>query len=199
MSNANLPVPANRVTERAILPPKKAQQIVNYCLSNLDDIYSWPILLMAYHGMRNEEVTSLTKSQIITDDEDDTDSGVIYIQVHSGKSKNAKRKIPIHSTLLQKGFLEFANRKENRLFELSSNQLTNRFSFFRKKFDIPAINKAGEQLVLYSFRHNVISMLGDVSDEYKYKLIGHGHKTVTTGYTNLELLMAKDLIEKVSY
>ena len=52
-------------------------------------------------------------SPFITDDEDDTDSGVIYIQVHSGKSKNAKRKIPIHSTLLQKGFLEFANRKEN--------------------------------------------------------------------------------------
>ncbi|WP_353745698.1 site-specific integrase, partial [Shigella sp. FJ200903] len=61
------------------------------------------------------------------------------------------------------------------------------------------VDQEGKQLVLYSFRHNVVSFLGDVSEEHKYRLIGHGHKTVTTGYTKLDLEEGQRLINKVTY
>ncbi|WP_158683761.1 hypothetical protein [Pseudoalteromonas sp. T1lg22] len=197
MDKAVLKVPKNREAGRAPLPKDKATLIVKHCFANLSSPYSWPILLMAYHGMRNKEVATLRKSQIVTD----TETSIIYIQILSGKTKNAKRKVPIHKRILEKGFMDYVDTKsmDDELFELNSNQLTNRFALFRKEFEIPNNDEAGNQLVLYSFRHNVISCFGDISDEYKYKLIGHGAKTVTTGYTELNLEKAQRYINLVSY
>lgn len=191
-----LNIPKNRSKERTVLPADKAKLVVEHCFENLDHPYSWATLLMAYQGMRNKEVTSLTASQIITDQK----TSIVYINILKGKTNNAKRKIPVHSELLKKGFLHFVDSKTGQnLFDFTSNQLTNNFTFYRNKYNIPPIDHDGNQLVLYSFRHNVISFLGEVSGEFKYRLIGHGNRTVTTGYTKLELAKAQELINKVNY
>lgn len=191
-----LSIPKNRSRERTALPIKHAISIVEYCFNNLSDPYSWAVLLMAYLGMRNEEVTSLLKEQIKTDEE----TSIVYIQVLKGKTRNARRKIPIHHRLLSMGFRDFVDNQTNsNLFNFDSKALTRKFTFFRTEFSIPKVDQEGKQLVLYSFRHNVVSFLGDVSEEHKYRLIGHGHKTVTTGYTKLDLEEGQRLINKVTY
>ena len=193
----NLNIPKNRSTTRTVLPKDKAASIVNHCTQNLEDPHSWPILLMAYLGLRNKEATSLLADQIITDPETNT----VYIQILKGKTKNARRKVPVHKRLLELGFQSLVDRTEQkqRLFNVESKHLTQMFSKFRSLFDIPKLDNDGSQLVLYSFRHNVISFLGDSSDEQKYRLIGHGHYTVTTNYTKLDLTKAQELINKVKY
>lgn len=193
----NLNIPKNRSTIRTSLPKDKATLIVNHCTKNLQDPHSWPILLMAYQGLRNEEATSLLANQIITD----LESPVVYIQIRKGKTKNAIRKVPVHKRLLELGFESLVDRTEQdqRLFNVESKHLTQKFSSFRSMFDIPKLDEDGSQLVLYSFRHNVISFLGDSSDEQKYRLVGHGHYTVTTNYTKLDLVSAQKLINKVQY
>ena len=194
----SLNIPKNRVSKiRTSLPKDKAALIVEHCAQNLDDPHSWPILLMAYLGLRNEEATNLLADQVITDPE----SYVVYIQIKKGKTINAIRKVPLHDRLLELGFQSLAERTEQnqRLFNVESKHLTHKFSSFRSMFDIPKLDKDGCQLVLYSFRHNVISSLGDTSDEQKYRLVGHGHYTVTTNYTKLDLIRAQELINKVQY
>ncbi|MBH0093334.1 hypothetical protein [Pseudoalteromonas sp. SCQQ13] len=192
----NLIIPKNRSNERTKLPQDKAKNIVDYCFNNLDHPYSWAILMMAYHGMRNDEVTTLDSSQIIND----LDTNIVYIQVLSGKTKNARRKIPVHKKLLEYGFLDFVDsRASNKLFDFGSPHLTKHFNFFREQFDIPTKDRDGNLLVLYSFRHNVVSALGAASDEHKYKLIGHGHHTVTANYTAIDMIESQRLINLVEY
>ncbi|MEQ5875233.1 hypothetical protein J3455_11865 [Pseudoalteromonas sp. NFXS39] len=196
VDNIKLIIPRDRSNTRTKLPADKAKNIVDYCFNNLSHPYSWAILIMAFHGMRNEEVTSLHSSQIITD----PDTSIVYIQVQKGKTKNAKRKIPVHTTLIQNGFLEFVDTKIDRnLFDFDSHQLTKHFNFFRQEFDIPLRDPDGSLINLYSFRHNVISALGEVSEEYKYRLFGHGRNTVTSGYTALDLTNSLRLINRISY
>jgi len=186
------------VTKRTMLPLNKVREITVHCLNNLHEPESWAVLLMAYHGMRNEEVTSLTKNNIITD----TDSNVVYINILDGKTTNAKRRIPIHSEVLKAGFMEYVDKREDSLFDLTSHKLTLKFNHYRELFQIPLKTGEGELLNLYSLRHNVITQLQDNKDtksDHIYKLVGHGNKNITINYTHANYLLFQRIINNISY
>ncbi|MBO0138914.1 hypothetical protein J0673_21640 [Vibrio sp. Vb2736] len=192
---ANLVIPEYRKTTRAPLSKTIVAAIETHALG-VRDSYSMAILMMVYHGMRPSEITSLTKSQVVTDE----DTNVVYFNILSGKTANAIRKVPVHRKLLKAGFRDYVDSCSNELFKFTRQHLTNYFNVkLRPMFDIPSKNSAGELQSLYSLRHNVISQLGHLSTELKYRLVGHGTKTVTTSYTSVELLEAQRIINKIQY
>ncbi|EHZ2540309.1 hypothetical protein K5N28_004177 [Vibrio parahaemolyticus] len=200
MSVAEIQIPQNRKTQRTKIPMQYASDIVSYSKSNLDIPYSWAVLLMAYHGMRPAEVISLCKSNIILDE----DTSVQYINIPDGKTSNAKRRVPIHKELLSKGFVEFVDylpSNDSLLFNFSRQKFTNYFNQeLRPMFDIPSKNQAGDLINLYGFRHNVFSQLGELSDEYKYRLLGHTTGTkVSAGYTHVDFIKAQKIINGIKY
>lgn len=186
------------VTKRTMLPLEIVREIINHCLRSLCEPESWPVLIMAYHGMRNEEVTSLTKDNIITDAE----SNIVYINILDGKTTNAKRKIPIHSKVLKAGFMEYVDKREDKLFDLKAKNLTLKFNHYRKLFQIPRTTEGGELLNLYSLRHNVITQLQDnleTKSDHIYKLVGHGNQHITINYTHANYLLFQIMINKINY
>lgn len=186
------------VTKRTKLPLGTVREIIHHCLKKLNEPESWPVLIMAYHGMRNEEVTSLTKSNIITD----VESNIVYINILDGKTTNAKRRIPVHNKVLKAGFMEYVDKRENKLFDLTSTKLTLKFNHYRELFKIPLTTEEGELLNLYSLRHNVITQLQDnleTKSDHIYKLVGHGNKHITINYTHANYLLFQMMINKINY
>jgi len=196
LDKAELDVKSSRSTIRTQLPISSASSILYHCLANLNNELNWAVLLMAYGGFRNKEVTSLTKNQVITDQ----DTSVVFINILGGKTSNAKRKVPIHNVILKAGFMEWLDSRPTAdLFSFASSNLTNYYyRILRPLFNIPKKNPAGELLNLYSFRHNFISQLGEISDELKYRLVGHS-AGITKNYTHIDLIKAQMFVNKVSY
>jgi integrase len=197
---AELDTKRERKTQRVALPIKYANQIITYCFKHLEDPHSFPILIMAYHGMRNSEVATLIKEQLVYDEE----SKVYYINITKGKTNSSPRKIPLHKALRRIGFIEYVDtiKEGENIFSVTSAQLTNYyFKKIRPMFSIPAKNEAGELLNLYSFRHNVISQFGELSSEYKYKLFGHADNgtNTTQNYTHVFFKRAQELINQITY
>ena len=153
----------------------------------------WPVNVMAYTGMRNAEVMQLRKEDILQSEE-----GIWYIRVTEDagklKTKQSNRIIPIHDSLIEKGFLDFVHKcKEKYLFKRysqSEKYLTRLYSNqIRPNCDLPNENEDGEILNLYSLRHFVVSSLVDgnaelkAPDAYIQAIIGHLQtidKSVTT-------------------
>jgi integrase len=186
------------ISKRVPLPIKTVNEIAKYCLDNIQEHESWPVLIMIYHGMRNEEVCSLTTNDIITYSE----SKVVYMNIVDGKTKNAIRKVPIHKNILKAGFIEYVESKENKLFDTTSQKLTENFNHYRKLFKIPLKTEANELLNLYSLRHNVITQLQNnqtASPDLIYKLVGHGSKNITLNYTHASYLLYQKMINEINY
>jgi integrase len=197
LEDVSLPVDGV-ATPRVPLPISTVRQITDYCLSNIQEPESWPVLIMIYHGMRNEEISNLTINDIITD----PDSNVVYMNITDGKTENAIRKVPIHDKILKTGFMEYVDNRKHKLFDTTSAKLTLKFTHYRKLLQIPVKTEAGELLNLYSLRHNVITQLqdGDIGKaDHVYKLVGHGNKTITLNYTHTNLLLLQRMINQVNY
>lgn len=156
---------------------------------NVDDY--WLPLVMLHTGARPSEICQLEIADFefkfgipclsITDDSTYEDSEKRI------KNKNAKRTVPIHSKLIELGFLKFVDAKvkakEKQIFRLSpigedkdwSKAFSQRFGRTLSKIGL----EAGDRPTAYSFRHTV-------RDEFKLKespkdivieLIGHEQET----------------------
>ena len=66
----------------------------------MPDFY-WGPLLALFTGARAEELASLDLDQIKTEE------GVDIIHILDGKTKNARRKVPVHKTLIEMRFLDY--------------------------------------------------------------------------------------------
>jgi integrase len=186
------------VSKRVPLPIKLVNQIAKYCLANLQERESWAVLIMTYHGMRNEEVCNLTRKDIITDQ----DTMVVYMRIVDGKTKNAIREVPIHKDVIKAGFIEYVESKDNKLFDTTSQKLTLKFNHYRELFNIPSKTKYNELLNLYSLRHNVITQLQNSktpSSAHITKLVGHGSTNITLNYTHANYLLYQKMIDEISY
>ena len=178
-------------------------------VNGLNDGKKWPIKIMAFTGMRNNEVMQLRKEDIKKSEE-----GIdyFYISPDAGKLKTAQseRRVPIHNNLINDGFLKFVEQsKEGYLFKhfSESNKYLTRIyaNSIRPACDIPSINDMGEKLSLYSLRHFVVTSLieADVIYGYVQKIVGHmvsKDKSVTlTTYAHLNSLkIMQDSINKIS-
>ncbi|GMA82283.1 hypothetical protein GCM10025855_18160 [Shewanella glacialipiscicola] len=185
-------------TPRTKFSNQQALTITDHCKANLSNPFSWAILLMAYHGMRNSEVTNLTKSDIITD----PDSQISYINIKQGKTANAKRKIPIHREILKLGFIAYVQQFKIDIFNFSSTKLTSYYSHeLRPSLKIPHLAEDGSRLSLYSFRHTVISKLTaeNIQRSIQNKIVGHAQSETQAGYTHLELEILQKYVNIITY
>jgi integrase len=124
------------------------------------------------------------------------------------KTASAKRDIPLHSVLLDAGFLDMvdARRAEGTewLFpELKTNEYgsrTQRLSRVLNDF-LDAIGLSDPELVFYSFRHTgKRAVRGKVGKEIIDLLFGHADGSVSTLYgRGAEMAVLRDAVERIQY
>jgi integrase len=191
--------------KRGAFDNQTVRKIINYCSTQSDVNKKWPILIMAYSGMRNGEIMQLRTSDIYRCEE----TGIYYMHITTEagtvKTDAGIRRVPIHRELLNMGFLSYFNsRKEGRLFDKTSRYLTNFYSStLRSVCEIPFVNELSELFNLYSLRHTVITKLqgGNVNLAITQQLVGHSkYYSETSGYThNLSLEELEKNLNLVSY
>ena len=156
---------------------------------NLVEGRFWSVLLAIYHGMRINE-----SAQLLLEDVKEY-KGITYLAVREENDENEKvknlktsvsnRKIPVHKTILNLGFLDYVNyqkgKKSLQLFpELKPNKIGNSGASVSKWFgrlkmeylDCSKLNSGDKGL--HSFRHKVTDVLRskNVEDEMRYRICG---------------------------
>lgn len=103
-------------TRRGVFTHLQMRSVIAHALTQTEIYKKWPLLIMAYTGMRNGEIMQLRKQDIKYDK--DTDVHYFHINPDAGavKSKAAIRTIPVHSRLLENGLLEFVSHSDGKLF-----------------------------------------------------------------------------------
>ncbi|MHA3604551.1 tyrosine-type recombinase/integrase [Yersinia enterocolitica] len=112
----------------------------------------WVFLLLAYTGARRNEITSLTVNNVRFD----KDTKRYYLMIEESKTDAGIRQIPLHTRLIDWGFIDFVNSKGNgSLFpEITyNNQVTNVFHTIRDSLGINYLDDYKERRVVHSFRH----------------------------------------------
>ncbi|MBS0167550.1 MAG: site-specific integrase [Nitrospira sp.] len=168
----------------------------------------WLILLLAFTGARREEVAQLRQDDIKTED------GVYYYvnitdDLEQGKRvKNAhsKRRVPIHSRLIDLGFLEFVATRPNRLFR-TKEKTKGRDTvgdavgkwFNRLKAEVGVHGRKP----LHSFRHTMVTRLtsAGVPQDMREILVGHAsagvHGAIYTHREEITLTLLREHLEKL--
>ncbi len=108
--------------------------------TKINDPIFWVPLIALLHGMRSEEILQLKPHNI------GCDQGIFYFNIEQGtgqstKSANSKRLIPIHSQLIELGFLELVNHQQKlgklRIFDTVARSNSSKNSYaqiFGKQF-----------------------------------------------------------------
>lgn len=172
----------------------------------------WVPLLALFRGARLAELIQLLCSDIYSVD------GIWVLDLNeldgkALKSENAKRWIPIHSTLIAIGFLDFVKwrkKTSTRLFpeeertpEGKFDAYSKRFQTYRKKLGITGTEK--EMLDFHSFRHTVRTRLAEasVTESLIDDIVGHASANASIGktvYTHSQLVpQKKGAIETLRY
>ncbi|MDN3717966.1 site-specific integrase [Vibrio breoganii] len=170
----------------------------------------WLPLLTLFNAIRGNEGAQLYRDDIIYE------FGIPYINVDDKredqhiKNAHSRRKVPVHSLLIELGFLDYVNlfEPEQRIFpELSYHQndkyFKNAGDWFSRTFK-GAYSIKPEKKSFYSLRHNCVGFFKDhVGDKQPVvkALVGHTNASITFDtYGNkvaLELLVEQ--LEKLEY
>jgi len=133
------------------------RSFVSYAINHADGWLKWIILLLAYTGARRGEIATLTKAQVCFED----DSIRHYLLITDGKTDNAARQVPLHSHLIDLGFLEFVESSDHQLFpEVSSsnmNKISKEMAELRERLNIPYRDIHNQRRIVHSFRHSVVT------------------------------------------
>ncbi|WP_192803741.1 site-specific integrase [Sinorhizobium alkalisoli] len=148
----------------------------------------WLPLLGLFTGMREGEILSLTADNVLI-----SETGTAYIDLSKRKGKNAysRREVPLHSVLLQAGFLKFVEEQRNSengaLFPdvkkgadgTQTAIFSKRFGTFLKACGIKDIDTAA---CFHMFRHTLKDGLdrGHVPENYIEAIQGWSRKMKTS-------------------
>ena len=171
----------------------------------------WIPLIALFTGARMGEIIQLN----VTDVRKEDDIWVFDINDENDKSVKTecgKRLVPIHSKLINIGFLDFVIKRKkssDRLFPEELRAVNGKFSNFSKRFSTYR-NKKGvitpdnKRLDFHSFRHTVRTALVDasVNETLIDDIIGHSSKESIGKkiYTHTQQLpQKKKAIEKLQY
>lgn len=191
-------------TRRGAFSIPQVRNIIEYANKTTELYQKWPLLLMTYTGMRNGEIMQLRKQDISKDAE----SKIFYLHISheagSVKTKAANRRIPVHSELINAGFLKFVDSsKDGELFVKDSKYLSRLYQIIKRELDLPCSDEKGDVLNLYSIRHSVITSLqsNDVNTAITQQLVGHSKQgSITDRYThNIDLVSLRNAIELIRY
>jgi len=146
----------------------------------------WIIFLAVFSGARRGEIAQLRVKDIKFDD--DSERYYLHITDEAGsiKSKNAIRQIPIHSNLINKGFLKYTQSiKGTELFKgLTPDAITRWFTSFRDKNKIPKFDDFENRKVFHSFRHTFITKSRGAGNPIDHIQQVVGHEKINSGTTD---------------
>lgn len=203
-------------------------QIIN-SLSNEERVKHksnyWGALIAVYTGARRNEIAGLLPDDVKQDEA----SGIWYFDITDEeeqgkelKTEAAKRVVPVHSQLIERGFLDFVEesrrmkgkiKHENGLEPRLLYDLTytehekwgrNLGRWFNESY-LKALGLKSKKKTLHSLRHSLITYLSaaGVDGANIKSIVGHEANTVTTAvYTHYgvdHLPAFKDAIEKLPY
>lgn len=203
--------PKQSETQRKPFTPEQAQTIHTELTTNPSGIvknvsHKWGTLLGMYTGARLNEIAQLRMADVqqdengiwflnITDEDDDT---------QRIKTEAGRRKVPLHSHLIELGFLDFleSRRGYERLFPDFSYNVNGGYGrnlgrWCNETF-LPKLGIKEPGLVFHSLRHTMVTRLSQagVSEPIVQSLVGHARTGVTQevymreGYTLEQLKMA---------
>ena len=156
--------------------------------SEVDPFMYWIPRILAYSGCRLGEIAQLQKSDIRQQE------GVWYIDINDDgpgkrlKTASSRREVPIHSRLLELGFLDFVSRADdflwpsdmrtNRPERSSIDKLQKRLAHHMRKAGI----KDRKKTAAHSFRHTVAERLARASAHEAdiASILGHEQATITS-------------------
>jgi integrase len=193
---------------KLIKPSRMEKARVSFTSDELEQIFNSPVFregvrpkggageaavwlpLIAYMtGMRLEEIGQLTQDDIRRQDD------IWYFNLdhapHKGqllKNQSSRRQIPLHSRLIELGFLKLVDASTGRLFpELSSagsRQLTASWSQWFGRYLRQVIGIADPRKTFHSFRHTFKDLCREagISKDLHDRLTGHSSQDVGDGY-----------------
>ena len=149
--------------------------------------YKWGALLALYTGARLREIAQLDKSDIRVE------GGIWYIDINddglnkSLKTRAAKRRVPLHSELIQLGLLDWVSSKREgqRLFlSFSHNTKEGYGRNLGRWFNtglLPGLNLKERGLVFHSLRHTMVTRLAQagVPEPLYQEIVGHERQGVS--------------------
>ena len=175
----------------------------------------WAPLLAAFTGARQSELLQLEVADIRRGD------GIDYIFITDEgsdphkrlKTRHAKRSIPVHSKLIELGFLNYVatqvRKGETRLFSELRRNAKGNFNNAQRELNKPIHymdfppDDDGNKRVFHSFRHNVTDELRRSYAPHDFQpLIGHAESGVTRRYgvaEDLGLKRRQEIIEEIRY
>ncbi|SMF94400.1 Phage integrase family protein [Methylomagnum ishizawai] len=193
--------------------PEKASRTANH------DYHFWLPLLAMYTGARLNELC-----QLLVEDIKKTPDGIWYIDItdeeqedkqekKSVKSEAGRRKVPIHSKLIELGFLEFISGKSGQIFSTGLSYAAkgkwgkNASRWFNgdsacKGYKQNCGFTANSGKVFHSFRKSFASkLINYIPVERLAQMIGHEqeYKTTFIYIDEIQIKTLKDDIEKLRY
>lgn len=148
-----------------------------------------------YMGMRLKEITQLKKEDIIK-------IGNIHcISINTNEKKTTKtqssiRTIPIHSKLIELGFLDFVKSKNDNLFDIDNKSFS---TYFRRIYK----NQINENKTFYSLRHSFVNTLTQNNQKIEHikAFVGHTQTDkITFGYSNpINIKLLSELLKFINY
>ncbi|WP_245941269.1 site-specific integrase [Cereibacter changlensis] len=172
------------------------------------DSHKWGALLGMFTGARLNEICQLDIADV------QQEQGIWFLNItdegdnnKSVKANASRRKVPLHPDLVRLGFLAFVEQRKNgtRLFPDFSFSKNGGYGrnlgrWFNESF-LPRLNMKQQALVFHSYRHTMVTRLGqaDVPQPIVQCIVGHAREGVTQevymrdGYRMAQL---RDAIEK---
>jgi integrase len=171
---------SRKIGDAGWVPYERAE--IKSLLAQVEDPLRWYVLIAMYSGLRLGEICA---SKI------EREHGVYYFNVTAGKTKNARRKVPVHSELLRAGILDTDYRT------MKSAEVTNKFNQLRQR-----IGLTRDRLSFHSLRKNFTTALDEaaVSSSDIAMLLGHSRSfslDVYSGGPGLRRL--RSVVEQVRY
>lgn len=132
--------------------------------------FRWFLMIAAYTGARRSEIAALTKDDFKLC----PDTQRHYFVVRKGKTKAARRSVPIHNHLISMGLLEWIAGGEERPFDTAFRNLNRATDLFGSLLE-NKVNDHGERLVFHSLRHTFITKAraAGISDVLVQQVVGH--------------------------
>ena len=141
--------------------------------------FRWMLLLAAYSGARRSELARLRSEDFRTC----PDTGRNYFVVHFGKTKAARRVVPVHHELVEKGFLKWVERRDGVIFSVAYTNPNRVTDMFSSLVDV-RVNDLGERIVFHSLRHTFITKARSVGVEAVLVQQVVGHEKSGAGLTD---------------
>lgn len=151
-----------------------------------------------YSGARESEILSLTKEDILVEEE----SNIKYFRFivdnedKSIKNDNSWRFVPIHKDLENDLYTYMDSISSNKLFQITLSYLSKNFSLFKTQIGF------NHKLAFHSFRHSVANKLKNKGKDTEIgeEITGHAKKTSFNRYAkSYDVINKKEVLDKIFY